>query len=226
MGLTTSARASYPASMDASELLALSKWLFLQEELPALLALVARNAVTLCTGERGFVVLHRENRLDLDGALASQHGGLLRGDIERAAPFALRALHHMQTTIETDPASGRPILCAPFASDEHQHGVIVLERSRGAAPFDAAAQRRAGKLASQVGIAVRVTQRFEDLRERCNQKGSLSSEGGPVRPIEDLEREAILNALKSTGNDKRLAAQLLGISRAKVYQRLKNWGLT
>ncbi|MFM7295655.1 MAG: helix-turn-helix domain-containing protein [Planctomycetota bacterium] len=71
-----------------------------------------------------------------------------------------------------------------------------------------------------------MTQRFEDLRERCNQAGSSSSDAGTVRPIEDLEREAILNALKSTGNDKRLAAQLLGISRAKVYQRLKVWGLT
>ena len=47
-----------------------------------------------------------------------------------------------------------------------------------------------------------------------------------MRPIEDLEREAILHALKATGNDKRRAAQLLGISRAKVYQRLKIWGLT
>lgn len=46
-----------------------------------------------------------------------------------------------------------------------------------------------------------------------------------VKPLETLEREAILQALEVTGNDKRKAAELLGISRAKVYQRLKVWGL-
>ncbi|MEZ6014731.1 MAG: sigma 54-interacting transcriptional regulator [Planctomycetota bacterium] len=44
-----------------------------------------------------------------------------------------------------------------------------------------------------------------------------------VRPLEELEREAILAALARTGGDKRKAAELLGISRAKVYQRLKEW---
>ena len=48
----------------------------------------------------------------------------------------------------------------------------------------------------------------------------------PVRTIAELEREAILDALDRTGGDKRKVAELLGISRAKVYQRLKEWGLT
>lgn len=45
-----------------------------------------------------------------------------------------------------------------------------------------------------------------------------------VRPLAEIEREAIELALEQTGGDKRRAAQLLGISRAKVYQRLKEWG--
>jgi transcriptional regulator with GAF, ATPase, and Fis domain/tetratricopeptide (TPR) repeat protein len=44
-----------------------------------------------------------------------------------------------------------------------------------------------------------------------------------VRPLEELERDAILAALTRTNGDKRRAAELLGISRAKVYQRLKDW---
>lgn len=216
--------------MDASELLALNEWLFVQEELQALLPLVTKNALTTCAGERGFVVLEQDGRLDLDGALSNQQGGMTRNDVEHVTRFALRALDHMQAAIETDPASGRSVLCAPFATDEGQHGVIVLERARTSAPFDANAVRRAGKYASQVGIAVRVTRRFEDLLQRCRQMPAAQSDDPdaprPVRPIEDLEREAILHALKTTGNDKRRAAQMLGISRAKVYQRLKAWGLT
>ncbi len=50
--------------------------------------------------------------------------------------------------------------------------------------------------------------------------------GGAVKPFEQLEKEAILHALDVAGGDKRKAAELLGISRAKVYQRLKDWGLT
>jgi len=215
--------------MDASELLALNEWLFVQEEVNHLLPLVAKNAASLCAGERSFVALENDSRLDLDGALASQQGGMSRGDVEHAARFALRAIDHMQATVETDPATGRSVLSAPFTVDEGHHGVIVLERSRAATPFDEVALRRAGKLASQIGIAVRVTSRFEELRARCSQLSSPFNDPAaprPVRPIEDLEREAILNALQATGNDKRRAAQLLGISRAKVYQRLKVWGLT
>jgi DNA-binding NtrC family response regulator len=44
-----------------------------------------------------------------------------------------------------------------------------------------------------------------------------------ILPIAELERRAINVALEKTGGDKRRAALLLGISRAKIYQRLKDW---
>jgi serine/threonine-protein kinase PknK len=47
-----------------------------------------------------------------------------------------------------------------------------------------------------------------------------------VKPLAQLEREAIEAALAKAGGDKREAARMLGISRAKVYQRLKDWGVT
>jgi transcriptional regulator with GAF, ATPase, and Fis domain len=50
-----------------------------------------------------------------------------------------------------------------------------------------------------------------------------SREPGVVRPLAELEREAIEQALEHAKGDKREAARLLGISRAKVYQRLKEW---
>jgi transcriptional regulator with GAF, ATPase, and Fis domain len=55
--------------------------------------------------------------------------------------------------------------------------------------------------------------------------GTIARESrtGPVRPLNELERDAILEALAQTGGDKGEAAKLLGISRSKIYQRLKEW---
>jgi DNA-binding NtrC family response regulator len=44
-----------------------------------------------------------------------------------------------------------------------------------------------------------------------------------IRTLADVEREAIERTLEATGGDKRRAAKMLGISRAKIYQRLKEW---
>jgi DNA-binding NtrC family response regulator len=55
---------------------------------------------------------------------------------------------------------------------------------------------------------------------------TLASNGLDVKeiiPIAELEKRAINNAIEKTGGDKRKAAELLGISRAKIYQRLKDW---
>lgn len=46
---------------------------------------------------------------------------------------------------------------------------------------------------------------------------------GGVRTLEQIERQAIENALVATGGDKRKAAELLGISQSKIYQRLATW---
>ncbi|MBL8859951.1 MAG: sigma 54-interacting transcriptional regulator [Planctomycetes bacterium] len=44
-----------------------------------------------------------------------------------------------------------------------------------------------------------------------------------VRPLAELERDAILQAIEEAGGDKGRAAEMLGISRAKIYQRIKDW---
>ena len=58
---------------------------------------------------------------------------------------------------------------------------------------------------------------------RAPQLDIAPSTGGRVRTLAELEREAIEHALRTSGNDKRRAAELLGISRAKIYQRIKEW---
>ncbi|MFN0241492.1 MAG: sigma 54-interacting transcriptional regulator [Planctomycetota bacterium] len=51
------------------------------------------------------------------------------------------------------------------------------------------------------------------------------ADGGAVLTLAELERRAIERALEAAGGDKRRAAEMLGISRAKIYQRIKEWQL-
>ena len=43
--------------------------------------------------------------------------------------------------------------------------------------------------------------------------------------MERTELEAIVKALETTGNDRKAAARLLGISRSTLYLKLKKYGL-
>jgi two-component system response regulator HydG len=43
--------------------------------------------------------------------------------------------------------------------------------------------------------------------------------------MERTEQEAIQKALETTGNDRKAAARLLGISRSTLYLKLKKYGL-
>jgi len=46
-----------------------------------------------------------------------------------------------------------------------------------------------------------------------------------LTPMEWIEREAIVDALRGCGGDKQLAAEALGISRASVYRKVKAFGI-
>jgi DNA-binding NtrC family response regulator len=48
---------------------------------------------------------------------------------------------------------------------------------------------------------------------------------GSVTPIREMERDMILRALDETGQDKRRAAQLLGISLKTLYNKLAKYGI-
>ncbi|QDU83878.1 Transcriptional regulatory protein ZraR [Planctomycetes bacterium Pla163] len=50
-----------------------------------------------------------------------------------------------------------------------------------------------------------------------------SGEVGELATIAEIERRAILDTLERLGGDKRRAAQVLGISASKLYERLKRW---
>ena len=46
-----------------------------------------------------------------------------------------------------------------------------------------------------------------------------------VKPLADLEREAILGAIRTLGGDKLQAAKLLGIGKTTLYRKLKEYGI-
>jgi DNA-binding NtrC family response regulator len=46
-----------------------------------------------------------------------------------------------------------------------------------------------------------------------------------VTPIREMEREMIMRALEETGQDKRRAAALLGISLKTLYNKLAKYGI-
>ena len=54
---------------------------------------------------------------------------------------------------------------------------------------------------------------------------ALADPTAPVRPLVELEREAIVGALAATGGNKARAAALLGIDRTTLYRKLKEHSL-
>jgi len=51
------------------------------------------------------------------------------------------------------------------------------------------------------------------------------SSAGEIKPLAELEREAILRTLESVGGNRRRAAELLGIGERTLYDKLKRYGM-
>jgi len=54
---------------------------------------------------------------------------------------------------------------------------------------------------------------------------AVTATGSEVRPLAELEKEAILHALEHVGGNRRRAAELLGIGERTLYDRLKKYGV-
>jgi two-component system response regulator AtoC len=62
------------------------------------------------------------------------------------------------------------------------------------------------------------------IDEPARAVGGISG-GGAIRPLAELEREAILHALAHVDGNRRKAAELLGIGERTLYDRLKKYGV-
>ena len=47
-----------------------------------------------------------------------------------------------------------------------------------------------------------------------------------IIPLDEIEKQALVNALRITGNNIQQTAKALGINRATVYRKLEKYGLT
>lgn len=65
--------------------------------------------------------------------------------------------------------------------------------------------------------------RLDDLPRRCRSSGRLLRE---LSAMERVQRDAILEALQSSGWDHKAAAEELGISRATIYRKVKQMGIS
>ena len=62
--------------------------------------------------------------------------------------------------------------------------------------------------------------------ELSSAAGARGGSGAPeILPLEQVERQAVVQALEASGNNVSEAAQALGINRATLYRKLKKYGL-
>jgi transcriptional regulator of acetoin/glycerol metabolism len=62
---------------------------------------------------------------------------------------------------------------------------------------------------------------LSDLPAEC-----LAITGRVLSPVEAIERDAIVESLIGTGGDRAAAAKHLGMSRATIYRKIRNYGIT
>jgi two-component system response regulator HydG len=66
---------------------------------------------------------------------------------------------------------------------------------------------------------------LETRRTAETAPGEVEDGQPPVRTLADMERDAILGAIRALGGDKLQAAKLLGIGKTTLYRKLKEYGI-
>jgi len=78
---------------------------------------------------------------------------------------------------------------------------------------------------SAVVIAKGKSITLKELPEECISRKRHNPSANPVRPLKELELQAIKDGLRECGGNKLRAAKMLGISRKALYKRLRDFNL-
>jgi two-component system response regulator HydG len=68
-------------------------------------------------------------------------------------------------------------------------------------------------------------QGLEGLKTQVAAEAGANETATAVKPLADMEKEAILTAIRNLNGDKLLAARLLGIGKTTLYRKLKEYGI-
>jgi two-component system response regulator HydG len=76
-------------------------------------------------------------------------------------------------------------------------------------------------------LPTQLQQQGLEMRRTAATAGESAEEGGApeVKTLADLERDAILGAIRTLNGDKLQAAKLLGIGKTTLYRKLKEYGI-
>ncbi len=74
-------------------------------------------------------------------------------------------------------------------------------------------------------LPTQLQQRGLDAYHSAANGGIQQEEPNPVKPLAELERNAILHAIRALNGDKLQAARLLGIGKTTLYRKLKEYGI-
>ncbi|MCE3554115.1 Fis family transcriptional regulator [Pseudonocardia sp. RS11V-5] len=169
---------------------------------PALLAATAATAATATTATAA------------DGSAPSVHRSLLavfRGCV------TVPPLRHRTADL---PALAREILdqLAP-----HREVRLSAEATRLLTRYRWPGNVRELREVLAAAVARRPVGAIEaaDLPARCQ-----STPRSALRPVDEIERDAIVSALRATGGNRKAAAAALGIARSTVYRKIRQYGIT
>lgn len=161
-------------------------------------------------GEAHWVVATKDSerpRPDVDSALVPCFARTITvpplrhrsGDIPLLASSLLQRLSSGRE-VEFSPAALRHLAKLPLPGNGHQLGTIVRDVLR----------------TTRTGVV-----EIEDLPPQCRSTSRRS-----LTPLESLERDAIVRALADHDGNKTEAAAHLGMSRATIYRKIRDFGIT
>lgn len=196
---------------------------------------ITRGALEIGIGHRAYTVLMDGDTLAAEAA----HGEAPRADApqdprKRGARLAIAAVRALQDPRREVAALAPEIvgrsIAFPFVVKDQLAGAVIVDSDQSIV----AGSRDVAFAVVYVTLAARLFAKGgassgDTKTIRPSHKDGLALEGvGAVKflkPVAELERDAIELALRQTNWSKEEAAKRLGISRASIYMKVKKFGL-
>lgn len=181
------------------------------------------HALRLGAGDRGHAILMKKNTVSVEVARTRDGGTFEVEDEVRKAAARHGIAAQEGDVLAVERVDGRVTI--PFAFNDKEGVALTL---MGPPAEDGTDVGLAFAWAASQWMALAEKARIAN--DRVGEAESALTKGGVggvayLKPVAELERDAIELALKATGWNKEEAARKLGISRASIYMKVKKFGL-